>query len=241
MFLDYSHGGLRAPNIELMSKSLKLAWITRLLRKEQPWEQAWKTIPNHFLNKYGSLNFLLKCNYNEKCLRQTGNLPQFYKSMLQHFLELKVAYNCAIGQDLVLFNNKEILIESQTIFYKEWFHKEIFLIQDFLHENGQHLFQEFIQRYDVEYNFLKYRQVVSAIPKRLFNKAKEKQVDKDAFLAENAFQLSPNTTIDLHKMKNKDFYWLLRRRVKYGLDPWTFGLFFGLFFGPFFGLNFGLF
>ena len=48
MSLDYSHGGLRAPNIELMSKSLKLAWITRLLKKEQPWEEAWKTIPNYF-------------------------------------------------------------------------------------------------------------------------------------------------------------------------------------------------
>ena len=117
MILDYTHGGLRAPNIELMSKSLKLAWITRLLRKEQPWEESWKTIPNHFLNKYCGLNFLLKCNYNEKFLRQT-NLPQFCKSMLQHFLELKVAYNCAIGQDLVLFNNKEILIEGQTLLYK---------------------------------------------------------------------------------------------------------------------------
>ena len=96
------------------------------------------------------------------------------------------------------------------IFYKEWFQKGIFLIQDLLHENGQLLtFQEFIQRYDVECNFLKYRQLVSAIPKRLFDKEKEKQVDKRAFHAENAFQLSPNTTIDLHKMKNKDYYWLL--------------------------------
>ena len=33
MSLDYCHGGLRAPNIELMSKSLKLAWIARLLKK----------------------------------------------------------------------------------------------------------------------------------------------------------------------------------------------------------------
>ena len=49
MSLDYSHGGLRAPNIELMSKSLKLAWITRLSKKEQPWEEAWKAIPNYFL------------------------------------------------------------------------------------------------------------------------------------------------------------------------------------------------
>ena len=52
-------------------------------------------------------------------------------------------------------------------------------------------------------------QVVSAIPKHLLDKAREKQVDKRSFLAEKAFQLSPNTTIDLHKMKNRDYYWLL--------------------------------
>ena len=163
-----------APNIELMSNLLKLDWITRLLTKEQPWEEAWKTIPNYFFNKYGGLNFLLKCNYNEKFLRQI-NLPHFYKSMLQHFLEVKVAYICAIGQDLVLFDNKEILIENQTIFYKEWFQKGIFLFQDLLHENSQLLtFQEFIQRYDVECNFLKCVQVVSAIPEHLLDKAREK-------------------------------------------------------------------
>ena len=72
------------------------------------WGKAWKTI----LNKYSGLNFFLKCNYNEKFLRRT-NLAQFYKSMLQHFLELKVAY-------------KEILIENHTIFYKELFQKGIF-------------------------------------------------------------------------------------------------------------------
>ena len=83
---------------------------------------------------------------------------------------------------------KEILIENQTIFYKEWFQKEIFLVQYLLHENGQLLtFQEFIQRYDVECNFLKYMQVVSAIPKHLLDKAREKQVDKRIFLTENAF------------------------------------------------------
>ena len=221
MSLEYNHGGLRAPNIELMSKSLKLAWITRLLKKEQPWEEAWKTIPNYFLNKYGGLNFLLKCNENEKFLSQT-NLPQFYKSMLQHFLELKVAYNCAIGQDLVLFNNKEILIENQTIFYKEWFQKGIFLVQDLLQENGRLLtFPEFIQKYDVECNFLNYMQVVSAIPKHLLDKAKEKQVDKRTFFAENAFQLSPNTAIDLHKMKNRDYYYFAFHKQRRCRDKGT--------------------
>ena len=60
MSLDYGHGGLRAPNIELMSKSLKRAWIARLLKKEQPWEEAWKTTPSYFLNKYGGLNLQLQ-------------------------------------------------------------------------------------------------------------------------------------------------------------------------------------
>ena len=83
MSLDYSHGGLCVPNIELISKSLKLAWISRLSKKEQPWEEAWNTIPNYFLNKYGGLNFLLKCNYNEKSLRQI-HLPHFYINIENH-------------------------------------------------------------------------------------------------------------------------------------------------------------
>ena len=180
MSLDYSHVGLRSPNIELMSKSIKLAWYSRLLKKEQPWEQAWKTIPNYYLNKYGGLNFLLKSNYNEKFLRQT-NLPHFYKTM--NATTFSGAYNCAIGQYLVLFNNKYILIENQTMFYKEWFQKRIFLVQELLHENGHLLtFQEFVRRYDVECNFLNYMEVVSAIPKHLLDKAKEKQVDSSPFL-----------------------------------------------------------
>ena len=50
-------------------------------------------------------------------------------------------------------------------------------------------------------NFLNYIQVVSAIPKHL-DKAIEIQVDNGTFLAENEFQLSPNTAKNVHKMKN---------------------------------------
>ena len=48
-------------------------------------------------------------------------------------LEIKLTYNCAIGQELVLFNNKEILIRSQTIFFftKNGFRKESSLYRIF--------------------------------------------------------------------------------------------------------------
>ena len=73
-----------------------------------------------------------------------------FLSMLQHFLEVIVAYICASGRELALFNNKKILIGTQTIFYKEWFQKGIFLVQELLQENGQFLtFPEFIQKYEV--------------------------------------------------------------------------------------------
>ena len=131
MALDYKNGGLRAPSIEVMVKSLKLAWISRLLKNEQSCDESWKVIPNHFLNKYGGLNFLLRCNYNEKFLKGT-TLPLFYRSILQYFLELKTAHKCVNGQELVLFNNKDILIEKTKPYFtktgskKKFFSYKIF-------------------------------------------------------------------------------------------------------------------
>ena len=91
-----------------------------------------------------------------KLLKQTfsNSSSQWYNIFLA---EIKVVYNCASGQELVLFNNKEILIGNQTSFYKEWFQKGIFLIQHLLQENGQFLtFPKFIQQYEVDCSFLNY-------------------------------------------------------------------------------------
>ena len=105
---------------------------------------------------YGGLNFLLRCNYDSKFLERTG-MPQFYNSMLQFFLELKSSYETDLGQDLVLFNNKEILIDQKTFFYKSWFKKGIFRIHDLLARNGTFLSHgEFTHKYDLKCNFLQY-------------------------------------------------------------------------------------
>jgi len=52
IYQDYVDGGLRVPNMEVMAKSLKLAWISRFLstdvlsRKENS-----KAIPYHFFRE----------------------------------------------------------------------------------------------------------------------------------------------------------------------------------------------
>ena len=116
MILDYDQGGLRAPSIDVLAKSLKLAWISRLLTDEPTCSESWKTIPDYFFEKYGGLNFLLRCNYDKNFLEQI-DLPQFYKLILRYFLEIKESFLNQSGQELISFNNKDILINGRTIFF----------------------------------------------------------------------------------------------------------------------------
>ena len=131
-----------------------------------------------------------------------------------YFLELKNLYGYCNGQELILFNNKEIRIENKIIFLKSWFENEILTIQDILNENGKFLpFKEFKQIYNVNCNFLNYYQVINAIPKHLLEKARNTQLNKNHFLNHGSnFQLSPSISIDLMKMKNKDYYWLFMKK-----------------------------
>ena len=134
------------------------------------------------------LNFLLRCNYDLKFLEWTG-MPQFYKSMFQFFRELKFSYETDLGQDLVLFNSKDILIDSKTFFYKSWFKKGISRVNDLLTARGTFFFSRggFTKRYNLDCNFLQYLQVVSAIPKRLLKKAKQNLDPKFTFSQDDTF------------------------------------------------------
>ena len=76
-------------------------------------------------------------------------------------------------QDMVLFNNKEILVGGRPVFIKEWFDSNILSIRDLLNSNGQLLsIQEFNNKYDCNKNFLQFYQVTSAIPEYLVIKAR---------------------------------------------------------------------
>ena len=214
MILDYDQGGLRAPSIDVLAKSLKLAWISRLLTDEPTCRESWKTILNYFFEKCGGLNFLLRCNYDKHFLEQI-DLPQFYKLILLYFLEIKESFPNQSGQELILFNNKDILINGRTIFYRDWFDRGIYLVRDLLKSDGKFLsYTEFVQKYDLRCNFLIYFQVVSAIPRHLVERAMSYPVDRAGLLSSTMFHLSPETSINLTKMKNKDYYQLLVNKEK---------------------------
>ena len=197
-------------DVEIMIKALRLAWIPRLLTPEI---RNWKAIPDFYLSKTGGLNFLLRCNYDVKYI---DGLPLFYKDILTFFSKLKNLYSYDGTQDLVLFNNKEILVGGRPVFIKDWFDSNILSIRDLLNSNGQLLsFQEFNNKYDCNTNFLQFYQVTSAIPKYLIIKARNTEPLENELYSRNnfLFQLDDSTQLQLDNAKTRDFYVLLNRKI----------------------------
>ena len=203
LYQDSNKGGLRMTDISLMFKSLKLAWIPRLLCAGK---KNWCTVPDHYFRKMGGLNFLLRCNYNVKYFDQ---LPVFYKTILKSFSELKTLYGYDQLQDLVLFNNKDILVVGRPVYLHEWFKRGVVLVADLLNENGKFLtFKEFSDKYRCQTNFLQYYQVISAIPTRFLIKAKDNvTLNKLSFTSgEEIFKFNDNVEIHLGKARSKHTY-----------------------------------
>ena len=111
LYQEPDSGGIRVTDPNIMFKALSLAWIPRMLASDK---RNWCTIPNHFLKKMGGLNFLLRCNFDATFY---NDLPTFYKRILDSFNELKTLYNYYQKQDIVLFNNKEILVGGKPFFF----------------------------------------------------------------------------------------------------------------------------
>ena len=154
MCQDYTNGGLQAPDPDILFKSLRLAWISRLLIPDETTIEPWKSIPSHFFKKYGGLNFLLRCNYDYKFLEKSG-IPVFYRQILATFLEIRNFYQHDNGQDLILFNNKDIVIDGNSFFLQKWKEKGVISIQDILDNDGKPLtFKSFQDKFKIKCNFL---------------------------------------------------------------------------------------
>lgn len=213
LYQDTSKGGLCMTDMSLMFKSLKLAWIPRILSAGK---KNWCTVPDHYFRKMGGLNFLLRCNYN---VNYFDKLPVFYKTILESFSELKTLHGYEQSQNLVLFNNKDILVGGRPVYLHEWFKRGIVFVNDLLNENGKFLtFKEFSDKYECTTNFLQYYQVISAIPTSLLTKANDNATLNKIFFTsgEEVFKLNDKVEINLGKARCKDFYKLLNNKTHMG-------------------------
>ena len=121
LYQDFCNGVLQMVDIELTIRSLRLAWIQRLLFGNKG---NWKIGLDHFFKKYGDLNFLLRCNYDTKYL---GHFPEFYRDILIALTKLKL---CIIMIKEICYPFlQDILVDGKPIFLREWFNKGIYTIR----------------------------------------------------------------------------------------------------------------
>ena len=108
------------------------------------------------------------------------------------------------------------------MFYQNWFDQGVYSICDILDSSGMYLnFADFCLKFSVKSSFLTYFQILSAIPKRLLEKARDSFGANPIFTPVNStFHLSSSLSVDLSKFKCKDYYWLfLNRKETYATGP----------------------
>ena len=120
LYQDIHKGGLHMVNTEITFKAIKVAWIPRLLKAGN---QNWKTVPDYYL-----------CNYDHKYL---ASVLVFYRNILKYFRELKTLYNYNHDQNILLYNNKDILVGDRPVFIREWYQNGILSIKDLLTTTDQ--------------------------------------------------------------------------------------------------------
>ena len=190
----------------MMLKALTLTWIPRLMKTSH--NSNWCIIPKHYFKRMGGLDFLLRCNYDTNFFNY---LPLFYKKTLEIFNESKTLHSYDQSQELILFNNKDILVAGEPIHLSEWFRKGILSINELLNETGNVLtFQEFRDKYSCVSNFFKGIIKLFVLFRNAYGLylAKCSDTNKRSFFTQNdnIIFLNESTQINLYKTKSKDFY-----------------------------------
>ena len=149
-----------------MNKALKASWVRRF---NTDINAPWKIIPNYMTQHLGGFKFLLSCNYKMKELA-LNNIPSFYVEILKSWNMIK-NIKCELDQgkidpnDAIIWNNSDIKIEGQPVFYKSWYKAGIIKVKHLLQQNsGKFLtYEDFINRYKVKCSFTLYYGLLSSI------------------------------------------------------------------------------
>ena len=149
-------------DFSIMNKALKVAWITRIRSDNAG---SWKIIPEASVSRHGGLSFLTNCNYDVSMLQ--GDLPPFYFEVLKHWQHTKECMGSkpTSPHEEILWNNREVLVNGKTLFYKCWFDKNILRVGDLLQKDGKFLsFRDFCDKFKIRTPFTIYFGVLKSIP-----------------------------------------------------------------------------
>lgn len=115
--------------------------------------------------------FLTNCHFDINLL-DLQNLPPFYHVVLKYWQEFKLLTACdeKTPENEIIWNNFNILVDRESIFYKTWFKKGIVQVKDLVDENRDFLsLADFKRKFNVDTPFTLYYGLIRAIPVRWKN------------------------------------------------------------------------
>ena len=148
-------GGLKMLDIDKYIKGLKLTWIRRLIRNNSKIGKLLSFSENIKLQQLfylGPAKHIRNAFWQEVCSAWTElNLKQFPHNETDFI-------SCNI------WKNEKIKVGNQTIIYKEWTEKGIWVVNDLLNSEGKFMnYQTFSEIYNIRTNYLVYHGIVLAI------------------------------------------------------------------------------
>ena len=120
-------------DFSLVNKALKCTWIRRFRLNEN---SAWTVIPNEATSHLGGFSFLSKCYCSSKDI-SIKKLPLFYIRTLQYWFEFKDMQDNTKPdiKNTIIWNNKDIKIDNNTILFRTWFSRGVSTIENLLDHN----------------------------------------------------------------------------------------------------------
>ena len=201
------NGGLGLPNVQIQIKALKLTWLKKCILTDENDKAKWfeilyKTCPSiSMLKEYGA-NVLV---------RNTFPNP-FWKDVFASYIEFSDNVHPNKEEILlepIFFNNK-FLINSKTMYFKDWVMKDIYFIRDLVKEDGTFMtLQEFKDKTNTQAPFLSYFGCINTIRKYL----QKKDIKLDSNSSENKEQAKSYTLVETALKGAKQFYAILLGNV----------------------------
>ena len=197
---EYSDGGLKMIDLECMVKSLRLAWLGRIFNNN---DGIWKSYLGHKLQPFGGL-FFMNCNYDIKDYIISS---QFYHELLSWWSEFRETFASEKDWENIIWNNREIRIDKNPVFYKNCFDCRIVythnLLLDLDNRQSYSIFSKTIKKT----NFLQWAGLRHSIPPHLKGTNKSPSIAALTFVTEyNVF--------DVLEKKSKDYYSLVGKKAQ---------------------------
>ena len=122
-------------DIDMFINSIKCSWIKRIFDKENT--GVLKSFYLDILDRHGG-KLILKSNLDNKTIKRLFPKQLFLQQIITSWTKIKlISENSSIGKEII-WHNKNIKLENNSIFYQDWYDKGI--------QNLEHIYMTIVKR-----------------------------------------------------------------------------------------------